>query len=99
MAEIVYNEVHMKEIVKKYKNCTTSVETIIASLHSARDIVSNNYEGQGKDIVLDSFDKLTEHLEYFKACCENTAEYVSSALQMMKDKDQAMISLSAEASI
>lgn len=90
MAELVYNEIHMNDIANKYHECATITETIILSFLSAKDIVFINYDGQGKDIAIDAFDKLAEHLEYLKICCENTAEYVSCALQNMQEKDRIM---------
>jgi uncharacterized protein YukE len=90
MAEIVYNESHMNEIADTYRECVKISETIVICLQSAKKVVSNNYEGQGKEIAMDAFDKLAEHMEYFRVCCENTAEYVSSALQNMQEKDRLM---------
>jgi uncharacterized protein YukE len=93
MTELVYNESHMNDIADKYCKCADIAETIITSLKAANGVVSNNYQGQGKEIALDAFYKLTEHLDYLRICCENTAAYVSSALQAMQEKDSKMFTV------
>ena len=86
--KLVYNEDHMRDIADKYKKCATNVNTMITSLRFAKDIVTNNYEGQGEGIATDTFDKLLEHLEYLKVCCENTEEYVLFSLASMQAQDK-----------
>lgn len=85
-----YNEDHMSEIAGKYSQCEKNIDSIIADLNSAKDIVVQNYSGMGEELALDSFLKLSEHLEFLKTCCTSVSEYVLYTLTSMQEADASV---------
>lgn len=90
-SKIVYNEDHMTDIYNNYVNCSEEIGTILSCLFtdggSAKSMVDTSYEGQGKDLALDIFIKLKEHLECLQTCYDRLGEYVTYSLDTMKEAD------------
>lgn len=89
----IYNEEHMNALVTKYESAVNEIDEIVNNLSSssgAKQILSDNYEGQGKEIVEDLFTKIKEHLLYLQTCCVSTSEYIKISVDTMNEQEQLL---------
>lgn len=83
----------MTSLATKYESAADKIDQIVNKLSSssgAKQILTDNYEGQGKEIAEDLFAKIKEHLLLLHTCCASTGEYVKVSLDTMKEQDQLL---------
>lgn len=93
--KLVYNKEHILEIAERYKKASDLIDSMIQDLSyipGAKDSFATNYTGQASDIGSELFDKIREHLEFLKSCCDSTSEYVKDSLDTMRTLDKNLLS-------
>lgn len=90
MSKVVYDEECLKQIADKYNACADVLVQALIYHQDAKVIVENNYAGQAIDVIMETFDKLKQHMELLKMCCETTATYVSESLAEMQLLEESM---------
>ncbi len=86
---LVYDEDHLDKIANSYEESVVELDTLIEYLRKTKVAFSNNYSGQGKEIALDIFEKIKEHLLYLKNGYGILQEYVIYSKETMIEADKA----------
>ena len=88
--ECVYNKELVEAISETYAKCAIDTQSLILKLRMYEQCFSNDYRGQGSEVVGETLRKVKEHLELLSKCFEQTGKYVSFALADMQVADECI---------
>jgi uncharacterized protein YukE len=87
----VYNPEHLAAIASGYKECAEIAGNIITYSAAAKSTLETNYEGQGKSMAIDTFEKIKEHMNLIKLSIEVAGNYVSTTMADLQKMDAEII--------
>lgn len=89
--KINFNTELMNEISGKYQSCIAETETILTSLNTLGDQLSDRYKGHGSALSDDAITKIIEHVEFLKNCYSCTEQFVTQTQATMAIMDSILI--------
>ena len=81
LAQIVYDEVFMKEIIKEYADCITELETLMELIGEVESNLDTTYAGKAEDGLDNLFSTLNKHFAAYGECIITTKNYIAFAIE------------------
>jgi len=99
LTEIVYDEVFMNGIMKKYADCITELETLMKLIKEVESNLDTTYAGKAEEGLDNLFNTLNKHFAAYGECITTTKNYIAFAIEssiflekMLTNKMEMLIS-------